>query len=102
MRAACIPGAGHRDGLADSARIGLTEPLHRAGGRTDTGETQQCRGDVDGADEIVLYCTGVAAIRDDDHDAADVNMSFGSFQLRVKTAEFRSDDAESKVEAFYR
>jgi hypothetical protein len=35
-------------------------------------------------------------------DSADVNMSFGGFQLRVKAAKFRSDDSTDKVEAFYR
>jgi hypothetical protein len=39
---------------------------------------------------------------DNDHGSADVNMSFGSFQLRVKAASFRSDDSPDKVEAFYR
>ena len=38
----------------------------------------------------------------DDNSAADVNMSFGSFQMRVKAASFRTDDAPDKVEAFYR
>jgi hypothetical protein len=37
-----------------------------------------------------------------DSTAADVNMSFGSFQMRVKAATFRTDDAPEKVEAFYR
>lgn len=38
----------------------------------------------------------------DDHSSADVNMSFGNFQLRVKTASYRTPDAPAKVEAFYR
>ena len=36
------------------------------------------------------------------HDAADVNMSFGSFQLRVKAMTFRTPDEQDKVETFYR
>jgi hypothetical protein len=39
---------------------------------------------------------------DNKDDSADVNMSFGGFQLRVKAAKFRSDDSTDKVEAFYR
>jgi len=40
----------------------------------------------------------------DGHDSgsADINMSFGSFQLRVKAASFRSTDPPEKVLAFYR
>ena len=34
--------------------------------------------------------------------AADVNLSFGSFQLRVKAATYRTDDSPDKVSAFYR
>jgi hypothetical protein len=38
----------------------------------------------------------------DDNESANVDMSFGGFQLRVKTAAFRTGDAPAKVEAFYR
>jgi hypothetical protein len=37
-----------------------------------------------------------------DDGAADVNLSFGSFQLRVKAASYRSNDAPDQVSAFYR
>ena len=39
-----------------------------------------------------------------DHDsgAADINMSFGSFQMRVKAVSYRTPDSPDKVEAFYR
>lgn len=40
--------------------------------------------------------------KDKDNGAADVNMSFGSFQLRVKAASYRSQDSPDKVAAFYR
>jgi hypothetical protein len=40
--------------------------------------------------------------KDNDNGAADVNMSFGSFQLRVKAASYRTSDPPSKVESFYR
>lgn len=40
--------------------------------------------------------------KDEDHGAADVNMSFGRFHLRVKAASYRTPDSPEKVEAFYR
>ena len=47
---------------------------------------------------------GAQAVNDDGNDnrSADVDMSFGAFQLRVKKADFRTDDSPDKVEAFYR
>jgi hypothetical protein len=40
----------------------------------------------------------------DDHDdgAADINMSFGSFQLRVKAVSFTTTDSPEQVIAFYK
>jgi hypothetical protein len=40
--------------------------------------------------------------KDKNNGAADVNMSFGSFQLRVKAASYRTEDSPDKVSAFYR
>ncbi|HUZ95196.1 MAG TPA: hypothetical protein VMU57_09815 [Edaphobacter sp.] len=40
--------------------------------------------------------------KDHDHGAADVNMNFGSFHLRVKAASYQTIDSSDKVEAFYR
>src|SRR5580700_10455381 len=40
--------------------------------------------------------------KDKNNGAADVNLSFGSFQLRVKAASYRTTDAPSQVTAFYR
>jgi hypothetical protein len=37
-----------------------------------------------------------------DNEAADINMSFGSFQLRVKAISYRTSDSPDKVLAFYR
>jgi hypothetical protein len=40
---------------------------------------------------------------DDDHNrSANVDMSFGGFQLRVKVAKYRTKDSSDKVETFYR
>ena len=41
--------------------------------------------------------------KDDHHDgSADINMSFGSFQLRVKAVSMHSDDSPDKVLDFYK
>jgi hypothetical protein len=40
--------------------------------------------------------------KDKNNGAADVNMSFGSFQLRVKAASYRTPDSPDQVKAFYR
>jgi hypothetical protein len=40
--------------------------------------------------------------KDKDNGAADVNLSFGKFQLRVKAVKYRSSDGSDKVGAFYR
>jgi len=47
---------------------------------------------------------GAEVVKKNAHDngAADVNMSFGSFQLRVKAVSYRTNDAPEQVAAFYR
>ena len=40
--------------------------------------------------------------KDKDNGAADINMSFGSFQLRVKAMSYRTSDPPEKVQAFYK
>jgi len=40
--------------------------------------------------------------KDKDSGSADVNLSFGRFQLRVKAASYRTPDGPDKVTAFYR
>lgn len=40
--------------------------------------------------------------KDKDSGAADINMSFGSFQLRVKAMSYRTSDSPEKVQAFYK
>ena len=59
-------------------------------------------------DAAVLESIGLAAypgatpVKKKDDDSADVDMHFGKFQLRVKAANYRTDDPMDKVEAFYR
>ncbi|MCU1322646.1 MAG: hypothetical protein JWM43_2295 [Acidobacteriaceae bacterium] len=40
--------------------------------------------------------------KDKDNGAADVNLSFGNFQLRVKAVSYRTTDSPEQVAAFYR
>jgi hypothetical protein len=40
--------------------------------------------------------------KDNDHGAADVNLSFGKFHLRLKAATYRTPDSPEKVQSFYR
>jgi hypothetical protein len=51
---------------------------------------------------LPAYPGAVLVKKDNDHGAADVNMNFGSFHLRVKAASYRTSDTPDKVEAFYR
>ena len=37
-----------------------------------------------------------------DNDAADINMSFGGFQMRIKALSYQSDDDADKIAVFYR
>ncbi len=61
--------------------------------------------DVLGSIGLPAYPGAVAVTEDKGNDhahSADVDMSFGGFKLRVKTADYRTDDSTDKVEAFYR
>jgi hypothetical protein len=40
--------------------------------------------------------------KDKDNGSADVNLSFGKFQLRIKAAKYKTSDSPDKVTAFYR
>lgn len=40
--------------------------------------------------------------KDQDSDAADINMSFGSFHLGVKASSYFSSDSQAKILSFYR
>jgi hypothetical protein len=60
-------------------------------------------------DNVVVEGLGLAVYpgaelvkKDKNNGAADVNMSFGSFQLRVKAASYRTQDSPDQVTTFYR
>jgi hypothetical protein len=50
---------------------------------------------------LPVYSGAQLVKKDKDNGAADVNMSFGSFQLRVKAASYRTPDSPDQVKAFY-
>jgi len=51
---------------------------------------------------LPIYPGAQLVKKDKDNGAADVNVNFGSFQLRVKTVSYQTGDSAEKVEAFYR
>src|ERR1700743_349230 len=60
-----------------------------------------CAAGVDGLG-LPVYPGAELVKKDKNNGAADVNMSFGSFQLRVKAASYRTQDSPDQVTAFYR
>lgn len=59
---------------------------------------------VDVADTGLPIYPGARQVRGEDHDenAANVNMSFGGFSLKVVAVKFESDDSPQKILDFYR
>jgi hypothetical protein len=51
---------------------------------------------------LAAYPGATPAKKENDDGAADVNLTFGDYRLRVKAASYRTTDAPDKVEAFYR
>lgn len=51
---------------------------------------------------IPVYPGATMVKKDKDSGAADVNMNFGSFHLRVRAADYQTPDSSEKVMAFYR
>ncbi len=51
---------------------------------------------------LPVYPGAQVVKKEKDNGSADVNMSFGGFQMRVTAMSYRTGDAPDKVEAFYR
>ena len=83
------------DKHGDSKDVNISTPFGGLNVKTNDA-------DVLGNIGLPAYPGAQAVNNDNDHGSADVNMSFGGFQLRVKAASFRSSDSPDKVEAFYR
>jgi len=83
----------HKSGDGDDVRI--STPFGGLRVKTDDSAVMNGIG-------LPAYPGAEPVKRDKDNSAADVNMSFGDFQLRVKAMGFRTSDSPEKVEAFYR
>jgi hypothetical protein len=82
-------GSGDKD-------VALTTPLGGMSVKTDSSAVQAKIG-------LPLYPGAVLEHKkSDDNGAADVNMSFGAFHLRVLAMSFTSTDSPEKIDAFYR
>lgn len=51
---------------------------------------------------LPIYPGASEVKKDKDNSAADVNLNFGSFRMRVKAVSYQTADTPGKVEAFYR
>ena len=95
---ACVAGchvSNQKTGKSDNVEIG-----------TPFGSMHVKTNDNVAANEIGIgvYPGAVLQVKDKsgDNDAADVNMSFGSFHLGVKAVSYLSSDAPDKVLTFYK
>jgi len=98
-------------GVATALLAGCQVDSHKTGNsenvkvQTPFGGVQVKTNDADVLESLGLPAyPGAAPVKKNDKDsgAADVNMNFGSFRLRVKAVSYRTTDAPDKVEDFYR
>lgn len=84
----------HKDGDNDNVKIAT--PFGGMQVKTNDAVVKEGMG-------LPVY-PGAERVKKHDYDSgsADVNLSFGSFQLRVKAASYRSTDSPDKLAAFYR
>lgn len=86
----------HDGAHGDGKDVAIKTPLGGMSVKTDAAAVQSRLG-------LPLYPGAVLKKQSKgDDSSADVNMSFGSFHLRVLAMGFESDDAPEKVSAFYR
>lgn len=79
----------------DSDNVKISTPFGGMSVKTNDAAVQESTG-------LPAYPGAELVKKDKDNGAADVNLSFGSFQLRVKAVSYRTNDAPSQVTAFYR
>lgn len=93
MVAGCRVDSSKRDG---SEKVKIATPFGGMQVKTDDASVEEGLG-------LPIY-PGAELVKKKDKDsgAADVNMSFGKFQLRVKAAKYSTPDAPDKVQAFYK
>jgi hypothetical protein len=87
----------HKQGDGDNVKIAT--PFGGMSIKTDGSAVEVSTGlpAYPGAEVVQKHGKG-----DHDSGAADINMSFGSFQFRVKAISYRTSDPPDKVLAFYR
>ncbi len=85
----------------ESNKNGKNEDVHIA---TPFGDMQVKTNDKAAETGLPLYPGAVVLRKEkgDDSGAADVNMSFGAFRLRVKAASYSTPDSPDKVLDYYR
>ena len=83
------------DKHGDNNNVKISTPFGGMQVKTDDSVTLENLG-------LAAYPGAQAVKHGKDGGPADVNMNFGSFQLRVKVVNYRTGDAPDKVEAFYR
>ncbi len=95
---ACGMMAGCRveeDKHGDSKDVRISTPFGGMRVRTNDADVLETIG-------LALYPGATPEKKDNDDGAADVDMNFGGYQLRVKRRTTGRGDSEDKVEAFYR
>lgn len=83
------------DKHGDNENVKVATPF--GGVQVKTNKT----GDVSGTG-LPIYPGSELVKKDKNSGSADVNLSFGRFQLRVKAASYTTPDSPEKVNAFYR
>jgi hypothetical protein len=87
----------HKNGNGDNEDVKVATPFGNMQVKTDDKAVATGVG-------LPLY-PGAVPIKKEhgkDDGAADINMSFGSFQMRIKALSFHSGDSPEKILAFYR
>jgi len=84
-----------KDQHGDSDNVKISTPFGGLQVKTNDAATAEGLG-------LPLYPGAELLKKDKDNESADVEMSFGKFQMRVKTVSYRTTDPAAKVEAFYR
>jgi hypothetical protein len=95
--------------LATTAIGGCRVEEHKNGDNKDVsvatpfGGVKVKTNDATGIEGIGLpVYPGAELVKKKDNGSADVNLSFGKFQLRVKAASYRTPDTPEQVNSFYR
>ncbi len=78
----------------DHENVKIATPFGGVSVKTNDASVEQGLG-------LAIYPGAELVKKDKNNGSADVNLSFGKFQLRVKAASYRTPDSTDKVQAFY-